>query len=106
MKLLPMDRAVLTYLIESGGSAPTIAIPAKLFRGEIPKGAPNMVDLGLIEHIGEDTIVTAIGRSAIHQIGRFSPFWRCSHCEASQIGCEDFKHEVGCPGASEGSTHG
>jgi len=33
----------------------------------------------------------------IKQLGPHSPFWGCIYCEASQLGCDDFKHEVGCP---------
>lgn len=65
MTLLPMDNAFLAYLVECGGSAPWEAVPAKLFRGEIPEGHPNMVDLGLIEHVGDDTRITEAGRAAL-----------------------------------------
>lgn len=34
---------------------------------------------------------------AINQTGRFSPYWRCIHCEASSLGRDSFKHEAGCP---------
>lgn len=65
--LLPMDIACLEYLAEHGdnGSMPTIAIPAKLFRGEIPEGTPNLVKLGLIEHTRDRTAITLLGRMAI-----------------------------------------
>lgn len=62
---LPMDYLVLAYLSGCGGSAPTIAIPARLFRGDIPAGAPSLVDLGLIKHDGEITSITSAGREAI-----------------------------------------
>jgi hypothetical protein len=60
--MLAMDYAVLSYLEESGGTVPTIAIPARIFKGYIPEGETNMVDLGLIEHAGEFTTITARGR--------------------------------------------
>lgn len=65
--LLPMDYACLGYLIEHGdnGSAPTIAIPARLFRGEIPEGTLNLVDLGLIKHRGDRTAITDAGRALV-----------------------------------------
>lgn len=65
MNLLPMDYALFKYLVESGGSAPSIAIPAKLFDGEIPDDAPNLVECGLIEHVGEITFITDAGRLAL-----------------------------------------
>lgn len=66
-RLLPMDIACLEYLVEYGddGSVPTKAIPAKLFRGEIPAGMPSLVDLGLIEHRRDRTSITLHGRMAI-----------------------------------------
>lgn len=63
--LLTMDRAALSYLADCGGSTPTSAIPAKLFVGEIPPGTPDLVDLGLIEHVGDTTIITDAGRAAL-----------------------------------------
>lgn len=65
--LLPMDYACLGWLIEhgDGGSMPTIAIPARLFRGEIPEGMPNLVDLGLIEHRRDRTTITLLGHMAV-----------------------------------------
>jgi len=65
MNLLPMDYALFGYLVEHGGSVPTIAIPAKLFKGDIPDDAPNLVESGLIEHVGEFTIITHAGRLAV-----------------------------------------
>jgi hypothetical protein len=67
MSLLPMDIACLEYLAEHGdnGSMPTIAIPNRLFRGEIPDGIPDLVELGLIEHHGDRTAITLLGRMAI-----------------------------------------
>ena len=65
MTILPMDIACLAYLDECDGSAPSIAIPARLFSGEVPVGHPNMVDLGLIEHIGAITYITDAGRLAL-----------------------------------------
>lgn len=64
--LLAMDYACLGYLIEHGdeGSAPTIAIPIRLFRGEIPEGTPDLVDLGLVKHAGDRTEITPAGRAA------------------------------------------
>lgn len=62
---LPMDIRCLRYLDECGGSAPRVAIPLKLFSGEMPDGHPNMVDLGLIEHDGEITKITQAGRDAL-----------------------------------------
>lgn len=63
--LLPMDRAALAYLVGCGGSAPTIAIPAKLFVGNIPLGSPDLVDLGMVEHVGDNTSITVAGRTAL-----------------------------------------
>jgi hypothetical protein len=60
-----MDYAVLGYLAECGGSAPYAAIPAKLFRGEIPEVAPTLLELGLIEHCGELTSITDAGALAL-----------------------------------------
>jgi hypothetical protein len=64
MTLLPMDFACLEYLVEHGdnGSMPTIAIPIRLFRGEIPVGVPDLVELGLIEHTADRTAITLLGR--------------------------------------------
>lgn len=42
-----------------------ISIPAKIFRGEIPDGAPDLVGSGLIEHRGDAIAITAVGRSAL-----------------------------------------
>jgi hypothetical protein len=63
--LLPMDYALLAYLIEHGGDVPAASIPAKIFRGEIPEGFPNLIDLGVIEHKGELTCITDAGRRAL-----------------------------------------
>jgi hypothetical protein len=64
--LIQMDRAVLNYLVEVGGSAPSIAVPLRLFRGpDIPAGHPNMVELGLIEHDGNLISITSAGREAL-----------------------------------------
>ena len=65
--LLSMDYACLGYLVEHGdnGSMPTIAIPLRLFRGDIPEGAPNLVDLGLVKHRGDRTTITVAGRTAL-----------------------------------------
>jgi hypothetical protein len=63
--LLSMDLGCLGYLHDMGGSAPTMAIPAKLFGGPIPEDHPNLVDLGMIEHIGDLTFLTERGRNAI-----------------------------------------
>lgn len=65
MKLLPMDYALLLHLVEFDGSVPTISIPSKIFVGNIPDGAPNLVEAGLIEHRGEITAITNAGRKAI-----------------------------------------
>lgn len=67
MTLLPMDYACLEYLVEHGdnGSAPTIAIPSRMFSGEIPKDLPNLVDLGLIQHTRDRTAITLLGRMAL-----------------------------------------
>lgn len=72
---LPMDLACLGYFVEHGdnGSMPTIAIPAKLFRGEMPEDTPNMVDLGLIQHTGERTAITLLGRMALPPAHRSPP---------------------------------
>ncbi len=63
--LLPMDRACLAYLAEHDGVVPTAGIPARLFVGEIPAAALDLVDLGLIVHVGDDTAITAAGRAAL-----------------------------------------
>jgi len=67
VKLIPMDYACLDYLVEHGddGSAPTIAIPCRLFRGDIPDGMPDLVELGLIKHAGKRTAITESGRAAL-----------------------------------------
>jgi hypothetical protein len=65
--LIQMDYAVLNYLVEVGGSAPSVAIPARLFRGIIPEGHPDMIVLGLIKHDGELVSLTSLGREA-HEI--------------------------------------
>ena len=65
--LIQMDYAVLNYLVEAGGSAPSIAIPARLFRGVIPEGHPDMVALGLIAHDGDLISITSLGRET-HEI--------------------------------------
>jgi len=63
--IIEMDRRVLAYLVEHGGRAPSIGIPARLFRGDPPpEGHPNMVDLGLIIHDGDDLVITELGRKA------------------------------------------
>jgi hypothetical protein len=80
--LLSMDRAWLRYLMEHVGIAPTIAIPARLFRGEIPEGSPSLVELGLIEHVSDRTAITLAGRRAIEapmshlKCDVSSPLWR------------------------------
>lgn len=71
MTLLPMDCALLRRLVEFGGRVPTISVPAKLFAGEIPSDAPNLVELGLIKHIGGDVAITPAGRAAIDQVDRW-----------------------------------
>lgn len=63
-ELLPMDRGILAYLAEHGPCA-SEAIPLRLFRGEIPDGAPDLVDLGLIEHLGGVIAITALGREML-----------------------------------------
>lgn len=65
--LLPMDYACLQYLIDhgDGGSMPTVAIPSRLFAGEIPQCTPSLVALGLIEHRGGWTTITPTGRRAL-----------------------------------------
>lgn len=63
--LLPMDLNCLTYLVEVGGRAPFIAIPAKLFKGEIPADRPDLIDLGLIAHECDDVVITDAGRAAL-----------------------------------------
>lgn len=65
MNLLQMDYALLNYLVEFDGCVPTIAIPSKIFKGEIPDDAPNLVEAGVIEHVGKNTRITATGRSAL-----------------------------------------
>lgn len=69
MSLLPMDYALFDYLVEHGGSVPTIAIPAKLFSGDIPDDAPNLIESGLIEHVGDITKITPAGRAALVSSG-------------------------------------
>lgn len=64
--LLPMDYAALAYLAEHG-PLPLIAIPDRLFRGEIPEGMPSLVELGMIVHRGELTSITTAGLAAISQ---------------------------------------
>lgn len=68
--LIPMDQACLSFLLEQGGSFVTSAIPARMFKGEIPEGLPDLVDMGLIEHVGDITSVTVKGRkiAAMHGI--------------------------------------
>lgn len=65
-QLLPMDYAVLRLLASCDGWMPTAAIPAKLFAGEIPAGAPDLIDLGVIEHGGELTRITPAGYAALN----------------------------------------
>lgn len=65
MSLIPMDRAVLLFLIEQGGECAYAAIPNRLFRGDIPEGHPSMTQLGLVEHMGENVRVTDRGRDAL-----------------------------------------
>lgn len=65
MNLLPMDYALLRWLVEFDGSAPLLAIPAKLFKGDIPDDAPNLVESGLIEHRGDRVCITPAGRLAL-----------------------------------------
>lgn len=33
---------------------------------------------------------------AVNRLGNHSPYFGCRHCEASQIGPDNFKHEFGC----------
>jgi hypothetical protein len=68
--LIPMDAACLSFLLEQGGSFVTIAIPARMFTGEIPEGYPDLVDMGLIEHVGEITSLTSKGRDSASQVRR------------------------------------
>lgn len=73
-ELIPMDRAVLSFLLEQGGSFVTSAIPSRMFAGEIPKGLPDLVDMGLIEHSGDVTSLTTKGRKlAAHPEASVSP---------------------------------
>jgi hypothetical protein len=65
MNLLPMDFDLFRYLVECGGSAPTIAIPAKIFRGEIPDDATNLTEFGLIRQAKGITSITDLGRSVL-----------------------------------------
>lgn len=62
--LLPMDIRCLAHLCEVGGRAPSIAIPRKLFKGDIPPDHPDLVSLGMIEHCEDDIVITAAGRAA------------------------------------------
>lgn len=65
--LLQMDYNCLGYLIEHGGEAPAIAIPAKLFSGSIPDGHPDLVDLGMIENDGDIVRVTQAARQIMRR---------------------------------------
>lgn len=73
-RLIPMDAAVLSYLIEVGGSAPYSAIPAKLFSGTIPEGHPDLVTQGLVENHGDDVRITAAGRAAVSNAPNEAPY--------------------------------
>lgn len=64
MNILPMDYACLRYLMEYG-TVPTVAIPSRIFAGDIPTGLRSLVELGLIEHDGDSTRITAAGRTAV-----------------------------------------
>lgn len=64
-RLLPMDLGCLAYLVEMGGRAPFVAIPTKLFKGDIPAGHPDLIDLGFVSHDGDDVVVTDAGRAAL-----------------------------------------
>lgn len=64
--LLSMDANCLAFLVAMGGRDPYIAIPAKLFKGDIPEGHPNLLDQGFIEHHGDDVLLTDAGRSAVN----------------------------------------
>lgn len=65
MKLLPMDYALLRHLVEVGGWDHTRSIPSKIFNHEIPDDAPNLIESGVIEHVGENTRITPAGRLAL-----------------------------------------
>jgi hypothetical protein len=65
MSLLPMDYRLLEYLAESGGECSAIGIPSKIFRDEIPDDAPNLTEMGVIEHVGKNVRITALGRSLL-----------------------------------------
>jgi ribulose-5-phosphate 4-epimerase/fuculose-1-phosphate aldolase len=65
--LLPMDYRLLVYLADHGSAVPFAGIPAKLFDGEIPEGALNLVDLGMIRHHGDIVVLTDAGRMALRQ---------------------------------------
>lgn len=45
--------------------APFVAIPAKLFKGEVPAGQPDLIDLGLVVHDGADAVITDGGRAVL-----------------------------------------
>lgn len=62
---LAMDLKCLAYLVEMGGRAPFVAIPAKLFKGEVPAGQPDLIDLGLVVHDGADAVITDGGRAVL-----------------------------------------
>jgi len=63
--LIEMDRRVLSYLVEHGGRVAYAGLPSKLFAGEMPTSHPNMVDLGLVEHDGDDIVITELGRTLL-----------------------------------------
>ena len=65
VKLLPMDFDLFSYLVECGGSAPYAAIPAKIFRGDIPDDAANLTESGLIRHARGVTSITDLGRTVL-----------------------------------------
>ena len=65
-QLIPMDRECLQWLSEVGGSAPTVAIPIRLFAGMVPENYPNMIELGLVKHVGEITSITTAGYRALN----------------------------------------
>jgi hypothetical protein len=65
MYLIEMDKRVLSYLVEHGGRLPDVAIPSRLFRGEIPEGTPSMVELGLIRIVNDEIEITDAGRAAL-----------------------------------------
>jgi hypothetical protein len=68
-ELLPMDLRVLAFLAEHGPCAME-AIPSHLFAGEIPEDAPDLVDLGMVEHLGGVIAITALGRQTLARLVR------------------------------------